>query len=143
VGAIEPRFFANLCRGLGCDRWVDHQYDDEAVDAMRSDFAAAFASRPRDEWVDLLGPADTCVTAVLDVPELLADEQYRARGAFTEVTHPTAGAIAQVAAPLAGQVDASLLPVQDMDRPGTDEILAAAGMDADQLATLRAEGVIA
>ncbi len=143
VGAIEPRFFANLCRGLGCDRWVDHQYDDEAVDAMRSDFAAAFASRPRDEWVDLLGPADTCVTAVLDVPELLADEQYRARGAFTEVTHPTTGAIAQVAAPLAGQVDASLLPVHDMDRPGTDEILAAAGMDADQLATLRAEGAIA
>src|SRR5690348_10610579 len=27
VGAIEPHFFANLCRALGCDRWIDHQTD--------------------------------------------------------------------------------------------------------------------
>ncbi len=25
VGAIEPRFFANLCRLLGCEEWVPHQ----------------------------------------------------------------------------------------------------------------------
>ena len=143
VGAIEPRFFANLCRILGCDQWAGLQYDDDAVDAMRADFTGAFASRPRDEWVDLLGPADTCVTAVLDVPELLTDEQFRARGAFTEVTHPTAGTIAQVAAPLAGQVDAADLPVYDMALPATDEILAAVGVSADRLASLRAEGIIA
>ena len=143
VGAIEPRFFANLCRSLGCDRWADHQYDDEAVDGMRADFTAAFAARGRDEWVDLLGPADTCVTAVLDVPELLADEQFQSRGAFTEVIHPTAGPIAQVAAPLAGQVDASGLPVHDMAQPATDEVLTWAGLDATELAILRAEGAIA
>jgi len=143
VGAIEPHFFANLCRALGCDRWIDHQYDDEAVDAMRADFTAAFAARGRDEWVDLLGPADTCVTAVLDVPELLADEQFQSRGAFTEVTHPTAGPISQVAAPLAGQVDASDLPVHDMAQPATDEVLTWAGLDAMELANLRADGAIA
>ena len=143
VGAIEPRFFANLCRSLDCDRWTDHQYDDEAVDGMRADFAAAFAARSRDEWVDLLGPADACVTAVLDVPELLADEQFQSRGAFTEVIHPTAGPIAQVAAPLAGQVDASGLTVHDMAQPATDEVLTWAGLDAMELATLRAEGAIA
>ena len=143
VAAIEPRFFANLCQSLGCDRWAGHQYDDEAVDAMRADFTAAFAARGRDEWVDLLGPADTCVTAVLDVPELLADEQFQSRGSFTEVTHPTAGPISQVAAPLAGQVDASDLPVHDMAQPATDEVLTWAGLDAMELANLRADGAIA
>ena len=43
MGAIEPRFFTNLCRALGCEQWVDHQYDDGAVDAMRAAFATAFA----------------------------------------------------------------------------------------------------
>ena len=142
VGAIEPHFFANLCRGLDCDRWIGHQYDDGAVDDMRADFAAAFATRTRDEWVGLLGPADTCVTAVLDVPELLADEQYRARGAFTEVVHPTAGTIAQVAAPLAGQVDAAAMDVHDQASPQTDEVLAAElGLDDAELAGLHDRGV--
>ena len=143
VGAIEPQFFTNLCLGLSCDRWLDHQYDIDAIDGMRADFAAAFATRPRDEWVEVLGPADTCVTAVLDIPEVIADEQYRSRGSFTEVVHPTAGPIAQVAAPLAGQVDASTLPVYDQAAPCTDEVLAAAGLAPDELAVLRSEGAIA
>jgi len=143
VGAIEPQFFTNLCLGLSCDHWLDHQYDVDAIDGMRADFAAAFATRPRDEWVEVLGPADTCVTAVLDIPEVLADEQYQARGAFTEVVHPTAGAIAQVAAPLAGQVDAATLPVYDQAAPCTDEVLTDAGLAPEELAVLRSEGAIA
>ena len=143
MGAIEPRFFANLCQSLGCDRWAGHQYDDEAVDAMRADFTAAFAARGRDEWVDLLGPADTCVSAVLDIPEVVADEQFGARGAFVDAVHPPTGALRQVAAPLAGQVDASDLPVHDMAQPATDEVLAEGGIDAGTIAAWRAEGAIA
>jgi len=143
VGAIEPHFFANLCRALGCDRWIDHQYDDEAIDAMRSDFAAAFARRSRDEWVADLGPADTCVSAVHDITEVVDDEQFRARGLFTEVVHPTAGLISQVAAPLAGQVDATTLAVHDQAVPCTEEVLGAVGFSDDELSVLRAEGVIA
>src|SRR5213079_3130713 len=29
VGAIEPHFYVNLCRALGCEQWVEHQLDDE------------------------------------------------------------------------------------------------------------------
>ena len=50
VGASEPPFFAHLCRALDCEQGVNHQYDDEAIDSMRADFAAAFATRTRDEW---------------------------------------------------------------------------------------------
>jgi alpha-methylacyl-CoA racemase len=143
AGAIEPRFFANLCRALGCERWIDYQYDDDAIEAMRRDFADAFATRTRDEWAADLGPADTCVSAVLDIPEVVADEQFVARGSFVDAVHPTAGALRQVAAPLAGQVDATTLPVPDFADPHTDEVLAAVGVDADTLAAWRAEGAIA
>jgi alpha-methylacyl-CoA racemase len=143
VAAIEPRFFANLCTELDCTRWLDHQYDDLAVEPMRADFAAAFATRDRDEWASDLGPADTCVSAVLAIPEVVADEQFGARGGFTEVIHPTAGTIRQVAAPLAGQVDASTLQVRDQSVPDTDRILAHAGLSAIEIGELRDAGAIA
>ena len=38
VGAIEPHFFANLCRALGCEQWLEHQTDDAVQDAVRADF---------------------------------------------------------------------------------------------------------
>ena len=65
VGAIEAKFFANLCRLLGCAQWIDHQLDDDAQDGIRADFRAAFATRDRDDWAAELAGADTCVTPVL------------------------------------------------------------------------------
>ncbi len=144
VGAIEGRFFDNLCRGLGCEQWVGRQYETEngAVEAMRSDFASAFASRSRDEWVAALAPADTCVTPVLDVVELTSDEQYVARDAFVEVTHPTEGSLRQVGAMLAGQVDATDLPIADMGTTHTRDVFDEAGLGEAAIEALIASGAI-
>src|SRR3954471_19888146 len=70
VGAIEPQFYANLCRALGCERWIEHQNHDAVQDEIRADFRAAFATKARDTWVAELGPANTCVSEVASVPEL-------------------------------------------------------------------------
>jgi alpha-methylacyl-CoA racemase len=100
VAAIEPRFWANLCRALGLDTWIDHQSDDAVQDQVRAALAAAFATRTRDEWVAELGPADTCVAPVLDVPELVRDGQYAARNAFVDAPQ---GEFRQVGYLFAGQ----------------------------------------
>jgi alpha-methylacyl-CoA racemase len=102
VAAIEPRFWANLCTALGLQRWIDHQTDDAVRDEVRADVAAAFLSRPRDEWVGELGPADTCVAPVLSVPEVVKYEQFVARNAFVDADHPDHGAFRQVGYVLAG-----------------------------------------
>ena len=39
---------------------------------IRAAFVAAFASRTRDEWVELLAGADTCVAPVLEIAEVAA-----------------------------------------------------------------------
>ena len=82
VGAIEPHFYANLCKLIGCEQWLDHQLDDDVQDQVRADFAAAFATRTMAEWVDELGPANTCVSPVATVPELVEDDHFRAREAI-------------------------------------------------------------
>jgi alpha-methylacyl-CoA racemase len=102
VAAIEPRFWANLCRLLGLEQWSERQLDDAVQDDIRSDLRSVFSTRTRDDWVAELAPADTCVAPVLTVPEVVADEQYRARGAFTDAHHPDHGSFRQIAAPLAG-----------------------------------------
>jgi len=102
VAAIEPRFWANLCKAVGLERWIEHQTDDDLQDEIRGELAAVFRTRSRDDWVAELGPADTCVAPVLSVPEVVDNEQYAARGAFIEATDADHGTFRQVGHVLAG-----------------------------------------
>jgi alpha-methylacyl-CoA racemase len=149
VGAIEPRFFANLCRFLSCEEWVPFQLDDDRQDEIRAAFRAAFATRDRDAWVAELGGADTCVTPVLSAAELADDDQYAARGAFVDAVAPSgAGGAArrfrQVGAVLAGMERPSQpVTVTDPGRTDTDRLLADAGLEPPRIAELRTRGVVA
>jgi alpha-methylacyl-CoA racemase len=143
VGAVEPVFWANLCRTLGLERWIEHQTDDAAQDAIRADLRSAFAQRDRDEWVALLADADTCVAPVLDIGEVVADPQFAARGAFVEAKHPQRGSFRQLGPVLAGTRRRDVYELPDPAATDTTELLAAAGLTADEIQALLAEGVIA
>ena len=144
VGAIEPNFYRNLCRLLGCDQWADHQLDDAAQDAIREDFRNVFVTRPRDEWVAELAPSDTCVAPVYTVPELVDDPQFAARGVIAEAKHDTAGTFRQLGTLLAGTDTArSTFELRDATITDTDELLTTAGMARETVAALRDRGVIA
>jgi alpha-methylacyl-CoA racemase len=144
VGAIEPKFFANLCSALGCDKWIDHQYEDACQAEIRADLAAALAQRDRDSWVEELSAADTCVAPVLDPAEATDNAQYAYRGAFVQAEHPTAGRFMQVGAVLAGmpKIQAPVV-LPDPGVTQTVEILRDAGVSEANLAAMQTEGVLA
>ena len=144
VGAIEPQFFANLCRLLDCEKWADHQLDDAVQEEIRADLRTAFRRRSRDEWVAELGPADTCVAPVYSVPEVVDDEQFGARGTIVTATHATEGAFRQLGTLLAGtDTGRRTFDVRDASATDTDALLRAAGYDDGQIAALRGEGAVA
>ncbi len=149
VGAIEPKFWANLCRRLGCERWVDRQLDDAVQDEVRADLRAAFATRGRDEWIEALGGADTCVSPVLTVAEVADDAQFRARGAFVEATaDPSREGVPerfrQVGPVLAGMAGRGRpVAAGDPGHSDADEVLAAAGLGSERRAALLTKGVVA
>jgi alpha-methylacyl-CoA racemase len=144
VAVIEPHFFANLCRELGCDQWLGHQYDDDVQDAMRADFRAAFASRTRDEWTAQLAPADTCVAPVYTVPELVDDPHLRARGVIVDAQSDEHGPFRQVGWLFAGMDRDQETPhVRDHAITDTDELLTGAGYTAAEIDELREKGVVA
>jgi alpha-methylacyl-CoA racemase len=144
VAAIEAKFWANLCRALGLDRWIDAQLDDGPQDQIRADLRQVFASLDRDDWIRELAARDTCVAPVLSVAEVVADPHFVARGAFVAVTHPRHGRFRQVAPTLAGTTrpDPSGL-VPDVDVTDTDDVLRAAGLSTQETQELREAGVVA
>jgi alpha-methylacyl-CoA racemase len=144
VAAIEQKFFANLCRLLGCEQWVDRQYDDQCQDDIRRDLSAAFARHDRDDWVAELAGADTCVAPVLAVSEVDDDAQFRARCAVVEAKHDTHGSFRQVAPVLAGMAAVTEpVAVPPDDASDTDELLHDAGVSPETVRALRDRGVLA
>jgi len=144
VGAIEPAFWRNLCRLVGLERYADTQTDDSIQDEIRAALAEVFATRSRDEWVELLGPADTCVAPVNTVAEAVDDEQYVARGTVADAVSATDGPFRQSAPIWAGTV----LPdgpydVRDGSLTDTAGLLAVAGCDTHEIDELLATGAVA
>lgn len=144
VGAIEPRFFANLAKALGLERWIPHQMDDARQDALRADLAAAFATRDRDAWVAELGPGDACVAPVSSVAEATRDPHFAARGVWATAEHPAHGSVRQVGPVLAGQTPlAGPTRARDASDTDTDRLLREAGLAPEAIETLRRDGVVA
>ena len=144
VAAIEPAFWANLCRATGLDRYVDAQTDDELQEEIRAALAARFAEADRNEWVRRLGPADCCVAPVNRISEAVADEQYRDRGSVVKAEHPTDGTMEQIGAVWAGAVAVeSAHELPDLAETHTAELLAEAGYDESRIDRLFRTGAIA
>ena len=146
VGAIEAKFFTNLCNALGCEDLAPKQYDDDAQSTIRAAFSAAFETRTRDEWVELLAGADTCVAPVLDVAEVASDPQFAARRTVTEARHPTEGTFRQLAPLLAGMPripEGEPVELPDPSQTDTEHLLKEAGVDGETIARWMNKQVIA
>ncbi|MFF0384273.1 CaiB/BaiF CoA transferase family protein [Streptomyces sp. NPDC004286] len=80
VGAIEPKFYANLVAGLGLAAAdLPAQDDPEGRPALEKAFADAFARYPREHWEEVFRDLDACVTPVLSFAEAAAHPHIEAR----------------------------------------------------------------
>jgi alpha-methylacyl-CoA racemase len=144
VGAIEPQFWKNLCRLLGLEQYAGAQTDDDAQEEVRAALAAAFRTRTRDEWVDELGPADTCVAAVQTVAEAVEDPQVVSRGLIADARATDAGAFRQTAPIWAGTTPPDgPYDIREGTVTDTAELLAEVGDDDVTIAGLLDAGVVA
>jgi alpha-methylacyl-CoA racemase len=133
VGALEGKFWKTCCALLGQPAWSERQWDA----GLRSEVAALFATRTRDDWAKLFAAVDCCVTPVLTPEEAVDDAQITARGmvlrddGLTQFAPPLKLSdhefTIRQAAPKAGEHSA--------------EILRAAGYSDTQIDRLQATGV--
>jgi crotonobetainyl-CoA:carnitine CoA-transferase CaiB-like acyl-CoA transferase len=99
LGMLQPdRYWADFCKALGRpelasdERFVDLRARARNSEAAVAALDAAFASRPRDEWVRILRDGgDFIFTVVNSVDELPDDPQVLANDYVVEFDHPQHG----------------------------------------------------
>ncbi len=134
VGALEGKFWKACCTALERPEWIRRQWDA----GLRSEMAALFATRPRDDWATLFAAVDCCVTPILSPEEALDNEQIAARRMVLRDDGLT-----QFAPPLklSGYEFTVRQPAPKVGEHN-DGILRAAGYTDDEVAALAATGVV-
>ncbi|HSV28592.1 MAG TPA: CoA transferase [Candidatus Omnitrophota bacterium] len=79
LAALEEKFWEAFCNTVGHSEWIHRQIDPMPQNELIADLEALFATRTRDEWEALLGPADCCFEPVLEPSEVPAHPQWKDR----------------------------------------------------------------
>jgi crotonobetainyl-CoA:carnitine CoA-transferase CaiB-like acyl-CoA transferase len=148
---VQPHDIFNLGRALGHPEWEhDERWADaesrrrpENWAALGAAIAEAFEQITVADAITRLQAHDVPVGPVLSLQDVPAHEQVVHNGIVVEWVHPTAGPLRQ-AGPAAHfsatPVRAALrIPLHGED---TDDVLRDAGFGADEIAALRADGVV-
>ena len=145
LGALEPKFWAAWCRGVGREDLVAEQFAAPGSDAHAA-VEAVFAARTRAEWEAFAAEHECCLEPVLDLGEALSSALVRERGMVVGLDQPGA---AQPVSLLGAPVGLSRTPADTNRLPGpqlgehTEAVLRAAGYDAERIAQLVADGAVA
>ena len=143
VGALEPKFWEQLCQALGRPELAARQWAmGESRVHARAAVAALFASRDRDEWVRVLADQDVCVEPVLSADEVAAHPVVS--GALWD--QPVGGTVVRTVAPpvgLAGVRAEAVARRAPALGEHTDEVTAEAGFTRDEIGRMRRAGVLA
>jgi crotonobetainyl-CoA:carnitine CoA-transferase CaiB-like acyl-CoA transferase len=67
VGALEPKFWANLCQELGCQDLLHQQFAPDQSPVIAA-LARKLMDATAEQWFDRLGVKDCCVTPVRSAP---------------------------------------------------------------------------
>ena len=139
VGALEPKFWAELLTTLGLDPvTVPSPYDPAHHAELTELLAGIFAGRSRDEWATLFEPTDACVAPVLTLGEAPAHPHNAARASYAD----SAGVTVAAPTPRFGATPAQLADAPPPVGVHTEQVLAGLGCSAERIAELRAAGVI-
>ena len=139
IGPVEPQFYALLLDKLGLDAAGYPHFEKSRWPDLKERFTEVFKSKTRDEWCALLEGTDACFAPVLRMSEAPNHPHNVARGTFVEI----AGVSQAAPAPRFGRTPGSIDAPPPHAGQHTDEVLAAAGIDAARIAELRASGAIA
>jgi crotonobetainyl-CoA:carnitine CoA-transferase CaiB-like acyl-CoA transferase len=145
LGALEPKFWAAFCRGVGREDLLGSAFEKPGSDAHRA-VEEIFAARTREQWQQFASRHDCCLEPVLDVDEALHSELARARGMVVELAQPGAERPVRL---LGVPIKLGRTPGDPARAPGpglgehTEEVLAAAGYRAAEIAALLEAGAVA
>lgn len=145
LGALEPKFWKAFCRGIERDDLIVRQFEAPGSDA-HAEVERIFAARTRAEWEAFAAEHDCCMEPLLELEEALDSELVRAREMVVSLDQPGA---TQPVRLLGLPIKLSRTPGDPTRAPGpalggdTDDVLAAAGYSAEEVAAMKESGAVA
>jgi alpha-methylacyl-CoA racemase len=145
LGALEPKFWAAWCRGVGREDLIQKQFESPGS-PIHDEVAAIFMERTREQWSAFASEHDCCLEPVLELDEALRSDLVRERHMVTELDQPGAQRPVRL---LGVPVKLSRTPGDPNRKPGpalgaqTDEVLRSLGYDEAQVAALKEAGAVA
>ena len=136
VGAIEAKFYAELLVGLGLtDETLPAQMDRSSWPEMKTRLSTIFATKTRDEWTEVFGDVDACVTPVLSPREAARHPYNTERQVFgvDDVVQPQP-------APRFSRTPGAIVRPPGAAGSGTREGLASWGIGDERQVALREAG---
>jgi alpha-methylacyl-CoA racemase len=136
VGAIEPKFYAELLNGLGVNPSdLPPQMDRDKWPEMKVRFTEIFLTKTRDEWTEIFADTDACTTPVLSPSEAATHPYNAERSVYT-----TKGATQPNPAPRFSKTPGSISSAPSAPGARTREGLKGWGITDEQVAALDAAG---
>ncbi len=145
LGALEPKFWRAWCEGVGRPDLLGNAFDSPGSDSHAA-VSEIFRARTRAQWRAFASEHDCCLEPVLDLDEVLDSELVAARDMVVALDQPGARRPVRL---LGVPIKLGRTPGDAARAPGpglgehTDEVLAAAGYGADEIAALHAGGSVA
>ena len=84
VGALEPKFYAELLERLGLADDVPDRNDPAQWPALRTTLATRFAERTQAEWAEVFDGSDACCAPVLPMTEAARHPHLGERGTYVD-----------------------------------------------------------
>ena len=133
---MEPRYWRQFCEAVGRPDFIEAQNDVARRPEIRAALEEIFASRTRDEWLDVLGAAGTQFAPVYEIGEALDDPHNRARGMVIEGPAASGRTVRQIGQPVRLGGDTHIRNLGRWPGADTEDVLAGLGLPAklkDQL----------
>jgi alpha-methylacyl-CoA racemase len=145
LAALEAKFWAAWCRGVGREDLVEAQFSAPGGDA-HAEVEGIFASRTRAQWEQFASEVECCLEPVLELDEALGSELVHAREMVVGLDQPGVEAPVRL---LGAPVKLSRTPADTNRLPGpalgehTQTLLRAAGYCDEQIDALVRSGAVA
>jgi crotonobetainyl-CoA:carnitine CoA-transferase CaiB-like acyl-CoA transferase len=148
LSAAEPRTWSAFCAGVDRPDLEARLYSDAAgQDALRAELEAIFATRNAADWVAHFDGTAAAVGPVLTVEDILVDDHVVARGSVVDLARDAGEPLRALRPPIrfyapdGSEIAIALGPPPRLGEH-TDEVLADAGLSADEIDALRRDWVI-
>jgi crotonobetainyl-CoA:carnitine CoA-transferase CaiB-like acyl-CoA transferase len=144
VGAVEVRFWREVCKGLGREDLIPYQTSrGQEKENTFKELQKEFSKKTQDEWMKIFKNLDACVMPIKNFAEACEDPQILHRKMVTKLEHPKFGKIQNVSSPIKfSRTPLSIRSLAPKMGTHTIEILKELEFTEDKIKEFKRKGVI-